>query len=158
MWQRVVVVLVATGVMCGGRLAAEPVRINTLGWMQGCWQLTSNGRTIDEQWMAPGGGAMLGTSRTVVNGTLTEFEFVVLREKGETLVYEAHPAGQFGASFTLASTDATSVVFENLTHDFPQRIGYRRHGDRLDAWIEGTLDGRAQRAEFPYARVACPAK
>ena len=47
-------------------------------------------------------------------------------------------------------------MFANAAHDFPQRIGYRRRGDRLDAWIEGTVDGRARRVEFPYVRVACP--
>ena len=145
-------------------LAALPVTagaqtpITRVSWLQGCWRMNVNGQTVDEEWMAPDGGAMLAISRTVKGGRLVEYEFVLLRERDGSLVYLAHPSGQLGGEFPLKSVDDESVTFENAAHDFPQRIGYRRRGDRLDAWIEGTLDGRAQRAEFPYARVACPAK
>lgn len=136
--------------------AAQPA-IDQVAWLQGCWRMSANGRTVDEQWTSPAGGAMLATSRTVRDGKLVEYEFVVLREKDGGLVYEAHPSGQAGGAFPMKTIEASSVVFENPTHDFPQRIGYRRTGERLDAWIEGTMNGKTRRAEFPYVRVACPA-
>lgn len=142
-------------------LAVLPTRveaqtsIDRVSWLQGCWRMSSNGRTVDEQWTSPGGGAMLATSRTVRDGKLVEYEFVVLREQGGALVYQAHPSGQPGGEFPMKTVEAASVVFENLAHDFPQRIGYRRAGDRLDAWIEGTMNGKTRRADFPYVRVAC---
>lgn len=139
-------------------LASAQTAIARVAWLQGCWRMNLDGQTVDEQWMAPAGGAMLGISRTVKGERLVEFEFVLLRERDGTLVYVAHPSGQPGGEFPLKHVDDDSVTFENTAHDFPQRIGYRRRGDRLDAWIDGTLDGRSQRAEFPYARVACPAK
>jgi len=47
-------------------------------------------------------------------------------------------------------------VFENLKHDFPQRIGYERTSvDRLEAWIEGPQNGQTRRLAFSYARVPC---
>ena len=53
--------------------------------------------------------------------------------------------------------DATSIVFENPTHDFPQRVGYRRvAADRMLAWIEGTESGKPRRQEFPLQRIECP--
>ena len=56
----------------------------------------------------------------------------------------------------LAQAADSMGVVENLAHDFPQRVGYRRlGGDSLIGWIEGTRDGRARRIDFPYARVAC---
>lgn len=122
------------------------------------WRMNVNGQTVDEQWMAPAGGAMLAISRTVKGGRLVEYEFVLLRERDGSLVYLAHPSGQLGGEFPMKSVDDESITFENTAHDFPQRIGYRRRGDRLDAWIEGILDGRSQRAEFPYARVPCAGK
>jgi hypothetical protein len=55
-------------------------------------------------------------------------------------------------------TDST-VVFENLEHDFPQRVGYRRAGaDSVLAWIEGTVDGKTRRVDFPYRRAVCPGR
>lgn len=132
--------------------------IERVSWLQGCWRLSSNGRTVDEQWMAPGGGAMLSIGRTVRDGTLVEYEFVVVREREGALVYIAHPSGQAPAEFPLKAVDAESVVFENAAHDFPQRVGYRRRANGLDAWIEGTINGSPRRVDFPYARVACPAQ
>ena len=155
MVRRVFIVLV---LVAWPDVASAQTPIARVSWLQGCWRMNVNGQTVDEQWMAPAGGAMLGISRTVKADKLVEYEVVLLRERGGTLVYIAHPSGQPGGEFPLKSVDDESITFENAAHDFPQRIGYRRRGDRLDAWIEGTLDGRAQRAEFPYARVACPAK
>lgn len=137
--------------------AAPPTAaaVEGLAWLQGCWRLTTGTRVVEEQWTAPQAGAMLGMGRTVVNGRLTEYEFVVIRERAGALVYEAHPSGQPAAEFTATSVDEMSLLFENPQHDFPQRIGYRRMGARLDAWIEGTTNGRSRRVEFPYERVAC---
>jgi len=149
----VVLMLAALPVTAGAQ-----VPIARVSWLQGCWRMNVNGQTVDEEWMAPDGGAMLAISRTVKGGRLVEYEFVLLRERDGSLVYIAHPSGQVGGEFPLARVDDDSVTFENTAHDFPQRIGYRRRGDRLDAWIEGTLDGRSQRAEFPYARVPCAGK
>jgi hypothetical protein len=98
---------------------------------------------------------MLGVSRTVQDGSLVGYEFLVVRGQGDNLALEAHPSGQPSAVFVSSSIGEQSVVFENPKHDFPQRIGYERQGDGLLAWIEGTQDGEARRMEFPYRRAAC---
>lgn len=131
--------------------------VGRVAWLQGCWQMTSGGRTVEEQWMAPRGDSMLGMSRTVRESTLAEYELVIIRSRGAALVYVAHPSGQPSAEFTATVVSEQSVVFENLQHDFPQRIGYERQGSSLHAWVEGSKGGRERRIEFPYARAACPA-
>jgi len=131
--------------------------IERVAWLQGCWELAADGRTVEEQWMGPCGGAMIGQSRTVKSGAMIEFEFVVIRERGEHLVYHAHPSGQPAAEFVSTTVSGNSVVFENPGHDFPQRIGYERRGSSLKAWIEGSMRGQARKIEFPYQRVSCPA-
>jgi hypothetical protein len=129
--------------------------IASVAWLQGCWQMTSGDRVVDEQWMAPRAGVMLGIGRTVRGEQLVEYEWVMLSEKTGSLAYEAHPSGQQSAVFTAQSASGTEVVFENPQHDFPQRVGYRRDGDTMLAWVEGTVGGNARRVEFPYRRVAC---
>ena len=58
------------------------------------------------------------------------------------------------AIFHSIEVSDTSAVFENPSHDFPRRVGYRRLGaDSLLAWIEGTQKGQPKRIEFPYHRV-----
>ena len=106
--------------------------------------------------MAPRGNSMLGISRTVHGDDLVAYELVVVREQGDQLVYHAHPSGQPSAEFVSRTVTEESIVFENLQHDFPQRIGYERQGAALLAWIEGTQEGEVRRIEFPYRRAACP--
>ncbi len=101
---------------------------------------------------------MLGAGRTVQGEKLLEFEMVLIREQDGHLAYEAHPSGQPSAVFLSRSIAEHDVVFENLKHDFPQRVGYKRDGDSLVAWIEGPRNGQTRRIEFPYRRVDCPAR
>jgi len=139
--------------------AAQPAAtgLSRVAWMQGCWETTSPQRTIDEHWMAPRGGSMLGISRTVREGRLVEHELMILTERGEQLAYEAHPSGQSPATFLSTTVSSSMVVFENPSHDFPQRIGYERKGaDSLTAWVEGPQNGRTRRIEFAYRRGQCP--
>ena len=98
---------------------------------------------------------MLSMGRTVRGNQLVEYEWILLREKDGVLEYEAHPSGQAPAVFTARTATANEVVFENGAHDFPQRVGYRGDGDALIAWIDGTVNGKSRRVEFPYHRVAC---
>ncbi len=137
------------------RPAAEP-----LAWMSGCWRMTRGATVIDEQWLRPLAGMMLGTGRTVRAGKVAEYEFVVLRVSPTGATYEAHPSGQDSTTFTSqGAPTGEEILFENPTHDFPQKVGYRKAGsDSMVAWIEGNTGQGNQKIEFPYARVACAAR
>lgn len=112
---------------------------------------------IDEVWLPPAGDALLGMSRTVRNDTLRTFEQLVIRRGVNGLVLEAAPSNQPPASFLAAEVSDTLILFENLTHDFPQLIRYVRRGpDSLVAGVSGTVRERQRAIEFNYARVACP--
>lgn len=130
-------------------------RIESVAWLQGCWESTSPQRTVEERWTGPRAGSMLGTSRTTRNGTLLEHEFITLREVDGTLTYQAQPSGQPAAEFRSRTVTDSLVVFENPGHDFPQQIGYRRDADSLHAWIEGPGRSGPRRVNFAYSRVAC---
>jgi Domain of unknown function (DUF6265) len=134
---------------------AAQLTIDRVAWIHGCWQMTTPQSTVEEQWLAPRGGTMIGVGRTMRGGRTTDYEFVVLKEQNGSLAYEAHPAGQPSTVFVASEATADSVVFENAAHDFPQRVGYRRADSGLAAWIEGTQNGKTRRIDFTYARVAC---
>lgn len=150
-------VMVASVLTMAAPAAAQAhAGIDQVAWLQGCWESSSAGRTVEEQWMAPRGKSMIGTGRTVRGDTLVEYELVVVREQDGKLAYEAHPSGQPSAVFLSRSVSGSEVLFENPQHDFPQQVGYRRDGDTgLLAWIEGTMKGKSRRVEFPYRRVKC---
>jgi len=102
---------------------------------------------------------MLGSARTVRDGKTVEHEFVIVREAADgRLAYEVSPSGRPVTVFTSISLDDDGVVFENLQHDFPQRVAYQRKGADLLAWIEGpakNAPGQLRRIEYPYRKVAC---
>jgi rhodanese-related sulfurtransferase len=132
--------------------------IQRVAWLQGCWEAASPERVIEERWMPPRGTSMVGVGRTVRGAELVEYELVVIREQGERLAYEAHPAGQPSATFLSETVTDAAVVFQNLQHDFPRRVGYERAGpDEVVAWIDAGPDSEQPRREFPYRRVACEA-
>lgn len=150
------VVTVVTVVAVAPVSAEQPSGIQRVAWLQGCWELVSPDSTTEEQWMAPRGKSMVGASRTVRADSLVGYELIVIREQDDRLVYEAHPSGQPAASFYEKAANGSNVVFENLDHDFPQRIGYRFSApDSLYAWIEGDQSGELRRIEFSYRRSEC---
>jgi hypothetical protein len=53
---------------------AQPQGIQRVAWLQGCWELSSPERTVEEQWMGPRAGSMIGMSRTVRGGMLVAYE------------------------------------------------------------------------------------
>lgn len=103
-------------------------------------------------WMPPAGGLMLGASRTVVSGAVREYEQLRIQVDSGKLIYTAAPLRQPTASFTSTSVTDSSFTVENLQHDFPQRIIYRRRGaDSVIARIEGGTRG----FDYPMRRADC---
>ncbi len=126
-----------------------------VAFLTGCWKYERGGRIVEEHWMAPAGGSLMGISRTVAGGKVAEFEFLQIRDLPGGLTYIAKPSGQPEASFTATSKGAGEVVFENPTHDFPQKIRYKLTGDTLAARVEGTINGKARGIDLPYTRASC---
>lgn len=136
-------------------LAAPPATIDQVAWLEGCWTQTRPNGVVEEHWMRPGGGTMLGMSRSLRGGKLQNYEYTRIVETGGSLAFTAEPSGQEQGNFALKGLTPDEAVFENLTHDFPQRVIYRRHGaDAMTGRIEGQIDGQAKAIDFPYKR--CP--
>ena len=153
----VLVALVALAVSSPAA-AQSATRISSVAWLTGCLEMRRGNRVVEEQRMPERAGTMVGMGRSVGLRGLDDYELTVIQEDGSRLLYVAHPRRQPVATFVASVASTDSVVFENPAHDFPQRVGYRRVGaDSVLAWIDGTSNGKKQRAEFPYRRVPCPA-
>jgi len=126
-------------------------------WLAGCWESRSENFVYEEQWMRPAAGMMSGMSRTIAKNRLSGFEFLRIENNPESgqLEYVALPSGQALTAFTLVSADVQRLVFENLEHDFPQRIIYALEGGELVARIEGEQGGKTRGVDFVMRRVEC---
>jgi hypothetical protein len=124
-------------------------------WLVGCWERRGS-QVTEERWLPPTGGALFGVSTTVRNGRVSGWEYLRLERSQERLVYHAIPSGQKPTAFPAKVESDTLLVFENLDHDFPQRIIYRKAGaDSLLARIEATVNDSLRGIDFKFRRVAC---
>ena len=108
---------------------------------------------IEEHWTAPGGGSLMGLSRTVAGEKTVEFEYLRIEQRADGVFYVAHPKARCpGTDFKLSVASANEAVFENPQHDFPKRIIYRRTAeDTLTATIDGGEGTKA--ISFVYKRM-----
>jgi hypothetical protein len=134
-------------------LAAQGAKpsIADLSWMAGSWAGESRGIQMEEHWTAPKGNSMVGLHRDVGKGRTLLFEFLRIEQQGDRIVYLSMPNGRSPATaFPLKEVSGTRVVFENPTHDFPQRIIYWKDGSDLRARIEGSQNGKAAGEEWRW--------
>lgn len=135
---------------------AAPSPTDQLRFLTGCWERRTARGVVEERLSPPKGGMLQGMGRTFRGDSLVEYEFVLIREQGGKVVYEAHPSGQAMNVFPAKTLTDTLVEFEDPAHDYPQRVGYRKAGaDSLIAWIDGNTARGPRRVEFPYARISC---
>ena len=129
--------------------APTKATIAEMAWLAGAWVGTRGSASIEERWSPPGGGAMLGVSRTIKGDSMRAFEFLRVVERDGGLVYVAQPGGRLPTEFVLTELGTTRAVFENPRHDFPQRIVYELSAEGvLSASIGYAKGGRPQRFEF----------
>lgn len=145
-------------VCCGAVYSQSTSTVNDLKWLSGCWESNNVEKAllINEQWMKPAGGMMIGAGRTVKSGKTVDFEFLRIIEDAGSVFYVAKPtANKDETRFKLIKATASEIVFENPAHDFPQRVMYRLDGNKLLARIEGTQNGKVRGVDFPYVKASC---
>lgn len=129
--------------------------ISELAWMSGGWQTAAGGRTqIEEHWMAPAGGSIIGMGRTIAGGRTVEFEYLRIEQRADQIFYVASPKGRCpGTDFKLTRLSQQEAIFENPEHDFPKRIIYRKNSDgSLTASIDGGAGTKS--LTFAYLPIA----
>ena len=125
-----------------------------LARLAGTWRDEQDGRVIEEFWTRFAGGTMLGAGRVLAGGQTVFFEHLRIQARGSSLDYVAMPNGAAGTAFALVQHADGELVFENLLHDFPQRIVYRFQRDgTLYARIEGRREGVLAFEEYRFTRA-----
>jgi hypothetical protein len=132
----------------------SPAGLNRLSWIAGLWQGENAGIEVEEIWLEAKGGLMLGMNRTFEKEKKPFFEYLRIAEEDTGIYYHANPAGRPATSFRLVDLQERKVVFENLEHDFPQRIIYRLEDqDSLVTRAEGMIKGQLKFQEWQLKKV-----
>ncbi|MFN3512718.1 MAG: DUF6265 family protein [Phenylobacterium sp.] len=126
--------------------------VDDLAWMAGSWRLEAGGVVTREAWLSPMDGTMAGVTQTHRPGRPPEVEFATIVADSRGVTFTARVEGQPPTPFRRKPGAEGEAVFENLEHDFPQRIVYRRCGEDLCARIEGVVRGDLRSQDWRYRR------
>lgn len=143
-----------TAMMMMGPVPVE-ARAETVptGWLAGAWCTEGPpGDRTCEYWTPESGGLMIGASITTKSGKAVSFEHMRIASHEGGTAYFASPQGRPAVAFRAGETQAQSIIFEKLDHDYPQRIRYSIEGDALIAEI--SLANGSKRMRWKFKRIA----
>lgn len=144
-----------------GESGSAPLALESMTWLEGCWQGSVNKREFREVWLPYRGGMMLGVSQTVMEARTIDYEYLRLENRSDGVYYVTSPPHKAEAAFKLTDAsvdkeDAHTFTFSDPARDFPQRISYRRASE---GWLYAELAGKVNDAErkviYPMRRIAC---
>lgn len=151
--KRLYILIVFVGLI--GELQSQTV--NDLNWILGSWVMKSEGFELTETWTKTCDSLFIGKGIGLAGKDTVFQEEMQLsfRENGIFYIVKAH--GQNNNEFVLfklMNQGLNTFVFENMNHDFPNVIVYRKMGEsRLDAWIEGRKKGIIKTENFEFKKL-----
>ncbi|MFZ1685374.1 MAG: DUF6265 family protein [Candidatus Zixiibacteriota bacterium] len=136
-----------------------PCTLDSFHWLPGLYVMESSNGMIIETWTRTDDGSYHGTGITIKSGNRISIEKMRIElNGGRGIVFVADvPHNNAEVLFDLieySSDDGYRFVFENPTHDYPQRVIYQFRPDQntLLGRIEGTINGQFKATDFPYLK------
>lgn len=131
--------------------------VENANWLIGRWENNSKEGNLSEFWTKTNDSTFHGESYFVIEKDTVFGEKIVLMQNGKDFIYEVSVAKQNDEKpvpFKLKKSSETEIVWENPTHDFPNKIVYQKVGkDSLVAEIFGTKDGKVKSEVFKMKKV-----
>jgi hypothetical protein len=152
-------VIIAVAMSMSSEAQNSAVDIRDFNKLAGCWVSEDKAANtiLEEYWMTPKGDAILGMSRTTTNGKMSFYEWMRIESREAGIFFVARPkSNNSDTDFKLISSKAGEFVFENDSHDFPNRVTYRPSAKKMTARIEGKMDGKAAAMDFAFNKAKCP--
>lgn len=129
--------------------------LSDLNWILGKWQVNESNNF--EEWEKIDDHLFRGKGLVVKKNDTLITETIEIVQQDKTLYYIPVVTGQNEGkpvAFKLVARKRDEFIFENKTHDFPQRIIYVKNGEeQIDARIEGKKEGFFTEMKFKLKRV-----
>ena len=140
-----------------GAAPSPAASLDDVAWLTGRWTGEGLGGVVEESWLPPTGGAMVGVFRMTGEDGVRFYEIMILAQEGESLVLELKHFGpdlvgweerEETVRFPLVARDGQTLWFDGLT--------LRRDGnDGLTVWVAlgSEDDPEVREALFVYRRA-----
>ncbi|PIF62114.1 hypothetical protein CLV00_1730 [Flavobacterium sp. 11] len=144
-------------VSCKNSDSNKNEKIKAASWLLGNWENKSADGTLTENWEKLNDSTFQAQSYYIKEKDTVHFESIILQQKGENLTYTATVKGQNNDKpvvFKLTTATDKQVSFENLKHDYPQKISYNQiTPDSLVAKISGIQQGKPSSEQFSMKKI-----
>ncbi len=131
--------------------------MDAVAFMTGCW--SQSGQGLREHFSPVAANMMTGFSQFWRGEAIVDWEFHRVDVTPDGPALTPHPRGIASVQFLPVAIESNKIVWQNLEHDFPQRIIYHRSApDTLVARTEGGEGEAARSMEWKMARVDCSSR
>jgi hypothetical protein len=153
MFQKITLIMILLAlVSCKKTDTIEKDKIKAADWLIGNWENKNPDGVLTENWQKLNDSTFSATSYFIKGKDTIHSERVSLAQKGETLTYFATVKGQNNdkkIAFLSTLQTEKQLVFENLKHDYPQKITYTKGANNtLITEISGKLEGKVTTERF----------
>ena len=144
-------------VSCQNKSTHQYEKIEKMNWLVGRWENKSLDGLLTETWTKENDSTLSGKTYFIKNEKDTiHAESIVLKQLKEELIYSPTVKGQNNdepVDFRLTSDAENSFTFENMKHDYPKKITYKKVNDKsLVATISGSQQGKPSSESYPMAK------
>jgi len=131
-------------------------KLNKLNWLQGHWEQKLPEGLLVENWKKENDSTLSGETYFINTKDTMHYESIKLTQNEEELNYSATVTGQNNdqpIDFKLTSDNDRTFDFENPTHDYPQKISYKKISDtQLSATISGKQQGKNSQESYTMTK------
>jgi uncharacterized protein YfaT (DUF1175 family) len=130
---------------------------NDLNWLLGSWKMKQEGVEFSEIWTKNDSTSFSGKGIGITGNDTIFYEEIQLQFNQGEICYNVKSIEQNDnetVSFKLVNHGINTFVFENINHDFPSLIVYKRKDEsHMEAWIEGRQNGVIKSESFEFLRM-----
>lgn len=158
MFQKTTLILVLLSFLsCKESDANEKEKMKAANWILGNWENKTDEGTLTEAWSKVNDSTFQATSYFIKEKDTIHFETITMQQKGDVLNYCATIIGQNNdkaVAFKQTNETPKQLTFENLKHDYPQKITYvSKTSVDLVITISGIQQGKLTSEEFIMKKI-----
>lgn len=135
---------------------ASDEKLNPAQWILGSWEQQTDKGILTETWQRQNDSLFVGSCYFINQSDTLHTETILLEQRDDSITYSANVKGQNNdkaVPFTLTTANTNSLVFENLKHDYPQKIVYQKNkSNGLVVTISGILQGKKSEEKYSFTK------